>query len=187
MKKSFAIAVFMIVNTLIVHHVIAKNQKGVYLTAKDYQDKKVSYSTSAKIHLNNSVLELPYITVVDSNKTIKLNKANVFAYAGSNNKVYRFYNNTEYMIAASGPITIYIQYEHVAQSKGYNVKQNYYFSSSLDGQLIPLTLNNVKQAYSGNNQFVDLLDHYFSNGDVVAFDATHNMYKLNYVYSKSQK
>ena len=49
---------------------------------------------------------------------------------------------------------------------------------------MPLTLSNVKQAYQGNDKFLDLIDQYFGNGDVAAFDSIHNMYKLNYVYSK---
>ncbi len=186
MKKSLVIAVLVIIGTLIVPYVNAKNQIGVYLTAQDYKEKKLSYAGGSKIRLNNSVLELPYITVVDSNKTIKLKKSEVFGYAEADSKDFRFYNNTQYRILEAGPITIYVQSEHVAQSKGYKVKQNYYFSTTVSTKLMPLTLNNIRQAYHANTQFIEQVDQYFSNGDVTVFDSVHNMYKLNYLFAKAQ-
>ncbi len=184
MKKLFVIAMIIAINALITPNVNAKNQKGVYMTAKDYMDQKMTYKTNAKMHVNNSVWELPYITVIDSNKKIKLNKAKIFAYADGD-KVYRFYKNEPYQIVEAAPITIYVFNEHVAQSKGYKIKQTYYFSTSPDGTMIPLTISNVKQAYRSNDRFLDLLDQYFSNGDVTAYDAVHHSYKLNYVYNKT--
>ena len=181
MKKLLVIVMLIATGALVTS---AKGRNGVYLTAKDYKDQKLSYTADSKIHLNNSVLELPYITVVDNNKKIKLDKSAVFAYVDGNEKVYRFYKNNQYLIVAAGPIAIYTQAEHVAQSKGYKVKMKYYFSTTVEGTIMPLTLSNVKQAYQGNDKFLDLIDQYFGNGDVAAFDSIHNMYKLNYVYSK---
>jgi hypothetical protein len=102
----------------------AKSPSGVYMTASDFMNKKLSYE-KAKIHLNNSVLELSYLTVIDHEKKVKLNKRDVYGFVDANNKSYRFNNNSEYQIAEAGNITIYLQMEKVAQGKGYKVKKNY--------------------------------------------------------------
>ncbi len=165
----------------------AKSQVGVYMTAADFVNKKLSYEAASKIHLNNSVWEMPYITVTDHGNKLKLEKNKIYGYADGGNKVYRFYNNAEYLIAEAGKIIIYIQVEHIAQSKGYKVKKNFYFSTSVNAAIFPLNLDNLKNAYRSNEKFLELLDQFFNNGDVATYDNIHSTYKVNYVYAKALK
>ena len=68
--------------------------------------------------------------------------------------MYRFYNNTEYRIAEAGNIYIYTQDRNIAQSKGYKVVNAYFFSTTPDGELLPLTLGQFeKRIQRGNDKF----------------------------------
>lgn len=165
----------------------AKSQGGVYMTPSDFVNRKLSYEHDSRILLNNSVLELPYITVIDHDKKLKLKKNEIFGYVDRNKAAHRFYGNTDYQIAEAGSIIIYVQTERIAESKGYKVKKNFFFSTSAGSEIIRLTVDNLKNAYRTNEKFLDLLDQYMSNGDVAAYDNIHNTYKVNYVYAKAMK
>jgi hypothetical protein len=91
----------------------AKDQAGVYMTANDFVNKKITYGTDCKVHPNNSVANLPYITVTDHGRKHKLEKNKIFGYVDCNNKAYRFYQNEEFLIAEGGNVIIYIQPEHI--------------------------------------------------------------------------
>ena len=56
----------------------------------------------------------------------------------------------------------------------------FHFSLNLSGPILPLNLDNLKQAYPENHQFHDLLDANFSGGQAIfSFDEFHNTYKVN--------
>ena len=168
-------------------HSLAKCQNGIYLTASDFINNKLSYEKDDKIRLNNSAWEMPYITVFENGNKLKIRKNEIFGYSDRNNNVYRFYKNAAYQIAEAGNIIIYMQVEKIAQSKGFMVKKNYYFSTAAGSEIIALTIDNLKSAYHGNEKFIDLLDKYFNDADVSAYDKMHSIYKVNYVYTKSMK
>ena len=165
-----------------------KSQSGIYLTAADYEQKHLSYETkNAKIHLNNSVWEMPYITVTERGKKHRLSKSEVYAYVDKGNEVFRFYKSEEYLIAEAGNINVYVQAERISQSKGYQIKMHYYFSTAPEGEIIPLTIGNIKKANSSNEHFIALLEQFFSNDDVTAYDKIHNTFKVNYVYTRAKQ
>ena len=165
----------------------AKKQGGVYMNLADYKNNKLTYEVDCRINLNNSLWNMPYITVVDHGKKRRLKKSELFGYRDCDKEVYRFYNNDEYRIAEAGNIYIYTQTQNIAQSKGYKVVNAYYFSTTPGTAIIPLTLDNIKNAYRDNEKFLDLLDQFFKNGDVHAYDNVHKTFKVNYVYSKATK
>jgi len=145
----------------------AKSQTGIYLTASDYERKHLSYETdSSNIRLNNSVWEMPYITVKEHGKKHRLNKRDIYAYIDDGKKVYRFYKNEVYFIAEAGNINVYVQTERIALGKGYEVKLHYYFSTSAEGAIMPLTIANLKNEYRNNGRFIELLDEFLNNGNV---------------------
>ena len=173
--------------TLIALTSFAKGQTGVYMTATEYENNKPFYTEKNKIHLNNSVLELPFITVMDHGQKHKIGKDEIYGYADNNKKTYRFFNGQEYQIAEAGPISIYIKAERIAQSKGAKVINRYYFSTSLNGELHQLTIDNVKKAYRSNEKFSDMLVTHFNSAAITSYDEQHGTYKVNYVYNKAMK
>jgi len=184
MKKTFQIILLSGLMILSVN-TYAKGQSGIYLTLSDYTNKKLTQG--AKIHPNNSVINTPYITITDNGKKQKLKKSEVFGYVDDKSNVYRFYKNEAYQIAEAGNIMVYVQKERNSQTKEYKVISHYYFSTMAGSEIIPLTLDNLKNVYRSNNRFLDLVDQFFSKSDVTAYDNIHNTYKVNYVFGKAMK
>ena len=182
MKKLMQIALGSML--LISYSSFAKNQTGIYLSATDYANKKLAYADGAKIHLNNSVWEMPYITVNDKGKKVKLEKKNIYGYVNDQKEVVRIYNGSEYLLAEDGSIQIYIQTNHVAKSKGFNVIKSYYFSKSAESEILPLTKENLKKAFSTNAAFLALLGD--PGLDLSGYNDTLHTYQLNYLLSKSK-
>jgi hypothetical protein len=109
----------------------------------------------------------------------------LYGYRDCNNHVYRFYKNITYQIAEPGRIYIYTKEENITQGKGYKVVNVYYFSVSAEGEIIPLTLNNLKSAYRDNKKFFELLSEFFNGNDVNEYDNIHKTFKVNYFYTNA--
>jgi len=60
----------------------------------------------------------------------------------------------------------------------------YYFSKRLDTEIMPLTKENLKNAFPDNTEFHDKLDALFRNNSQLAwFDKLNNVYFVNWVYT----
>ena len=165
---------------------------GIYKTFSDYKNNTLTYESECpkgktKIHIHDFFWNMATIKVVGDGKKYTLKKDELYGYRDCNNNVYRFYNNMEYRITEAGNIYIYIQKENTAQNKNNKVVDVYYFSKGPDGEILSLTLDNLKKAYKSNDIFLDLLDKFFSAGDVCVYDAVHSTFKVNYVFSKTIK
>jgi hypothetical protein len=159
-------------------------QSGIYMSAEDYKDNKITYECNVRIH--DFFYSRPEVTVVHDGKKQRYEKSALYGYK-QGDAAYRFYKNTAYQIAEAGAVTIYTQTKNITQSKGYKVVNVYYFSKGIDGAVLPLTFANLKNAYRDNEAFTDLLDIYFSNAPVTDYDQVHKMYRVNYVYHKTNK
>ena len=83
----------------------ANSQIGIYLTVSDYLNKKLSYEVDCKIRLNNSILELPYITIKDHGKKLKMNKSDLYGYVGCDKKLYVLVEDEEFQVVGGGSIS----------------------------------------------------------------------------------
>ena len=166
----------------------AKSQGGIYMSLADYEHNKLSYeasnSKSCKIHLHDFFWNMSTVTVTENGKKYTLKKDALYGYKDCKNEVYRFYDNMEYRIAEAGHIYIYVQKESTAQNKNNEVINKYYFSTKPDGEILPLTISNLKKAYKDNDSFCDLIDKFFSENNVCAYDEVHSTFKVNYIFSK---
>jgi hypothetical protein len=165
----------------------AKTSAGIYLNLSDYRNNKLSCESEkgTHIHIRDFFWNMSTIRVVNDGKKITYRKSELYGYRDGKDDVYRFYHNTEYRIAEAGNIYIYVQEKNIAQSKGYKVVNKYYFSTGADSEILPLTINNLKYAYKGNDKFCDLADQFFSRDDAFVYDQQDNTFKANYVYSKA--
>jgi hypothetical protein len=190
MKKTLRI----IIGSLLIlsFHILAKGQAGIYATSADYKNNKLTCEQAGtknnlhNIHLHDFFGNTRYLTITCNGQKRRLKKSDVYGFK-NNDKVYRFYKNIPYLIAEAGSLYIYLQTEHIAQSKGYKIINTYYFSISPGGDILPLTLDNLKSAYSNNNKFIDLLDQYIRRSDVSEYDPFRKTFKVNYVYNKALK
>jgi hypothetical protein len=169
---------------------------GIYMNSKDYKGNKLSYevscdSSSGKIRLNH-FLSKNYIDVFKNEKKIQLFKDSIFGYRDCKQNDYRFYTerDKEYQIAENKTIVIYVADVAVtsANGKAREFVQKYFFSTTLNSTILPLTVTNLKKAFPDNLKFHNKLDLEFSSeNDISTFDDVHKMYKVNYLLSQSVK
>lgn len=169
--------------------IFAQNS-GVYLNGADFRNGKLTYEIDCstekhKIKLNE-FLDKPFITVVHSGQSYKLIKDEIFGYKDCNDNVYKFVNNSHYLVL--NPKEEILIYKHeVPASKNQKAVTHYYFSATAEVEAKELTLSNLKNAYPENHKFHDLLDAEFKSGDLLAaYDLFHKTYKINRLFANSK-
>lgn len=168
-----------------------QDSSGVYLSPVDFRRAKLAYAINCstekhKIKLNE-FFDKPYITVVHEQKSVNLEKKNIFGFRDCDNLTYRFVGQSHYTIL--NPREEIILYKHVIQaSKNQEEAVHYYFSKPANDDVQELSLINLKKAFPDNHKFHDMLDVEF-NGiiDLAQYDSFHKMYKVNRLYLNSLK
>jgi hypothetical protein len=157
---------------------------GVYLTAADFTAAQLSHqgfcgSAAHKLELHD-VLNKPYIDVTHDHEKRRYPKKDLFGFRACDGRDYRFGRNLEYQILEAKELYLYAR--EISESRGRTVqtRREYYFSVGPEGQILALTLNNLKQAFPDNHRFHDSLDVTFGAGqDLAQYDEFHKMFKVN--------
>ena len=165
-----------------------KTSSGIYLTADDFKNGKLSYEgwsgdSSHKLELHD-VLDKPYIHVKHGNDTQKFNKSDIYGFRDSNGRSYRFIGNKEYEIRDTAALYIYSMKHSARNPKGapIGIATSYFFSVAADGNVIPLTIANLKNTFPENHKLHDSLDMMFKNdSQLTQVDDFHKMFKVNRV------
>ncbi len=124
----------------------SKAQDGVYLTAQDFENHKLSET-------NATVFKERYSSVKVKKDVSKVyNQQNAFGYR-KGEKDWRFVGNQSYEILNKNGIYIY----RLNISNEIST-QLYYFSKEANSELISLTKRNLKRVYADNPTFVELLN-----------------------------
>ena len=162
----------------------APRTSGVYLTASDYKDGRLAFegdcgSKTHKLELHD-VFNKPYIDVTHGSEKRRYPKSDLYGFRACDGRDYRFASNHEYQILESRELYIYARGTPVSQGRGFHTTQEYYFSARPDGQILGLTLENLKQAFPENHRFHDSLDVTFGMGQrLEEYDEFHKMFKVN--------
>jgi hypothetical protein len=157
---------------------------GVYLSGTDYKNGRLAFeggcgSKAHKLELHD-VLNKPYIDVTHDAKKRRYPKSDLFGFRACDGHDYRFASNREYQILEAKELYIYAHETPVTAGKGFRTVPTYYFSAGPDGQLLPLTLENLKWAFPDKHRFHDSLDQMFGQGqDLAQYDDFHKMFKVN--------
>jgi hypothetical protein len=157
---------------------------GVYLTANDYKNGRLSFegecgSKAHKLELHD-VLHKSYIDVTHETEKHRYAKSDLFGFRACDGRDYRFALNLEYHILETKELYIYAHEVSVSHGKGLHTIQEYFFSAGPDGPVLALTLENLKQAFPDNHRFHDGLDATFGAGEPLAeYDKFHKMFKVN--------
>ena len=98
---------------------------------------------------------------------------------------YRLAKHREFQILEARTLYIYIvnappRFGKDAQ-RGLNTSSTYYFSVGAEGDVLPLTFNNLKRAFPTNYRFHDSLDAAFPFGGLEQYDEFHRMFKVNHL------
>ena len=101
---------------------------------------------------------------------------------GSNKRVYQ---KESFRVVDTTAFYLYYQNKNVvpAGGKGMYRADLYFFSTTGDSPIYPLTIENLKKVYPANNAFHYALDGYFkSDKQLMAYDEYSKMYKVKYLY-----
>lgn len=189
MMLKYSIPILVTWMLLLTHPLSAqKDSSGIYKTAENFQQRKLSYAINCKTEKHkinpNLIFNGDEVKVKHQGETYMLKKMEVFGYRDCKGKEYKFVNNVEYRILnPTEPLLLYF-YQHPAHS-AKNVDQYppmYFFSKDATSSLQALTKENLKAAFSDYHTFHDKLDAQFKNDkDLTNYDSFHKMYKLNWL------
>jgi len=100
-----------------------------------------------------------------------LEKDSTFGYRDCKQNDYRFYR----------------EYDHEYQIlETKSIISSYFFSTTLNSEILPLTVANLKRTFPGNLKFHDKLNTEFNGAtDIAVYDNEHKMYKVNYLLSQT--
>jgi hypothetical protein len=98
---------------------------------------------------------------------------------------YRLVGNERFQILESKDLYIYST--DVVVRKGANEKA-YFFSVGSTGEILPLTIVNLKKAFPDNHRFHDSLDMTFKdNSQLTKYDDFHKMFRVNRLLIASEQ
>ena len=165
-----------------------KDSSGIYKTAEDFQQRKLSYAINCKTEKHkinpNILFKGSEVKIKHQGNTYNLKKSEVFGYRACDGKEYKFVDNKEYSILNPGePLIIYV-YQHPAHSpkNAGQYPPMYFFSKDTTASLQELTKANLKAAFPNNHRFYDELDAQIKDDkELYAYDSFHKMYKLNWI------
>ena len=167
---------------------------GIYKTSRDFKEGRLSYtvncdSSSGKIKLDH-FFSSKYVSVTRNKTKYKLRKDSVFGYRDCKGYDYRFFKNYnyEYQIAEAKSIVIYVVLlpDQSFSGKGIKLVKSYFFSKTLNSDILPLSLSNLKMVFADNVKFCNMLDgESNSDKDISIYDEAHKMYRINYLLTQS--
>ena len=166
----------------------AQTKPGVYLTTEDFINHKISYTNSIKIRLNE-LFASAKIKIIDSGKTISLNKNQIFGYHDKRNINYRFFKNELYEIITSQPWLVYkhVKFSTLQNRKGAIQQVEYFYSKTVHSELQFLSKENLKKAFPDNETFHLLLESIKNEETLAYYDSGFKSLKVIYLYEKSLK
>jgi hypothetical protein len=98
---------------------------------------------------------------------------------------FRTVGSQRYEILEARDLVIYST--DVIVRKG-TLEKAYFFSVGLKGEILPLTILNLKNAFPENHAFHDSLDMMFKNdSQLTRYDDFHKMYKVNRLLAASKE
>ena len=109
------------------------------------------------------------VTTGDEKKTLRKN--DLYGYTTTAGTAYRFYNDDEFEIVATGDVCIYRQYRLTPNGKSYHREAFYFFSGTPDANISILNPANLSKTTLSEARITELLAQYGEHG-VVAVCAT---------------
>jgi hypothetical protein len=169
-------------------HIYAADTAGVYKSAIDFKNNKLDYKVDClkgkfRIHFVDFYGASPIVVIRESGAKYKLKGSEVYGFRNCEGKIFRYYRHGTYQLAEAGNVYIYTRERNVAQSKGFITTVDYFFSTSADGEIMPLHKAALEKAYSYNEGFLARLQYF--RGSVTDYDEVHHMFCINYLFTSS--
>ena len=160
---------------------------GVYLTASDFMDGRLSYASAGRSTSKESFFNLlakNHLFIIRPDFAWKrVSKKDVFAIKSCEGEIVRIYDGNNYYLQNLGDcIPIYKKIISPA-SKGNNYRVKYFFSIDPVSEIQDLTLDNLKAAFPDNHRFEHALDTNFRDeSDLYAYNSTKKYFELTRIY-----
>lgn len=170
--------------------ILANAQSGIYRTMEDFENNRLTYATNDGSDKNrlqfNEFITRPYIIVKHNGEKIHVFKDEIYAYKNKGN-IVRTWNFAQYYFLEKGPIWIYYKDVYTSQPKGTQRTRKYFYSTYGKGEILPLTVHNLKRSFPDNDLFHIYLDAQFSNdADLARYDNYVNKHKVNHLLEKAR-
>lgn len=190
MKKKHFILMLVISLLAITRNAVAqKDSSGIYKTAGDFQERKLSYAINYKNEkhkIKDDILFNDKIIVVKhKGGTYTLLKSDTYGYRNTKGEEFRFIDNKQYKILNPGEYLLMYVYQPPSYPPKAAAKYapTYFFSVGAFSLPQPLTIINLKKTFPNNHAFHDMLDENFkSDPELIRYDDFHKMYKLSRIY-----
>ena len=162
-----------------------KHPRGIYMTALDFENKKLSYSTSDPKDKNkirfNELFGKPYVTIRHNGEKIVLFKDEIFAYR-KNRNIIRTHGFVSYNFIEQGVIWIYFRDLTISIGKGIKRERKYYYSVSAKDEIIPLTIHNLKRSFPQKHLLHNFLDAQFKgDSELASYNNFVNKFQVNHL------
>lgn len=191
------IQIFFIVSSLFILNVSVfaqKDSSGIYLTAQDFQNQKLSYGINYKtekhkiddwLFLNGSQVKVKH-----KGMEIMLEKAEVYGYKNTRGETFRFVNDIAYQVLNSGEsILLYKRTVQTSPLVNPTVREeeHYYFSKDAASPVIDLTIANLKRTYKNDVRFIKTIEKYFQKDEeLVSYDSKRQVYTVSRLFDSAQ-
>ncbi len=172
--------------------VAQKDSSGIYKTAYDFQQSKLSFAINCttekhKIKLND-FFGKPYITVVHNDSSYEFFKAKIFGYQTCDGQIVRFLKKKELLLLNPTESIMIYRYDIPKPPRGKTNVTNYYFSKDAGSSVLSLTISNLKMAFPESHAFHMKLDELFKyNTELAAYDDNNKMYRVNSILVNNSK
>lgn len=191
--KKLNYAIMLAINILALSTAMAqKDSSGIYKTADDFRQRKLSYAINYKTEKhkikNNLLFNDAELKVKHAGETYTLLKSETYGYRSTKGEEFRFVDNKEYKILNPGQDLLIYGYKHPSHSPKEIEKYPpmYYFSTDASSAPQSLTKANIKAALPDNHKFHNELDAQFKNDKQLhEYDQFHKMYRLNWIINNT--
>jgi hypothetical protein len=193
MKKTYYLLVLGFSLLILTQNLFAqKDSSGVYITADDFKNRKLSYAINYKTEKHKIKTYVLFkgntIKIRHQGITYDLKKSETYGYRDTKGREFRFIGEAEYTILNPGEQLLMYVYQHPAHSgkEADKYPPTYFFTIDAAGMPQPLTKANLKAAFPDNHTFHDKMDAQFKNDkDLTDYDRFHKMYKLSWLLKNS--
>lgn len=157
---------------------------GVYITAEDFKANRPSYPILCQKGEGSVKIKASSIIVADKKGKHKFDKKSVFAVRTCKN-TFRIWGNDEYRIINSEEMYLYSRLISLG-GEGAFYEEKFFFSLEADSEIIPLTKEELKNAFPENAKFHKSINGSFrNNADLGLFNKHLRVYMIIYFYKQS--
>jgi hypothetical protein len=163
---------------------------GVYFTLEEFTQNRpaespqdCSRSNCYQVFNDFGMFNLKVKTEQSSNNIYPA--GTIFAFVDCYGRSYRYFEGQYYQILDMGAINIFVSIKSLVAENLFIPESEYFFSTSLEGDLQPLQRALVINSYQHYPEFATLVDKtFYPNVSLKQFNSSSGVYELNRAYNQ---